>query len=265
MKWGTLLLVSVLWCSTALAAAPEQLVAESGKLLRDSQAQEAIRRLEAAADDGIEHPDLSFNRGLAYMSRAGSAAARPGDWGQAAAAFSEALELRPGDVQAERALEESQLAVSRKRAQARAAGVTEPLGLVEKAIYGLHPSLLFILAAIGSLLACVGVVLRLSQKEMRRTAGVISWGLSALLLLPAVALAQARIVLFQGSHVAVVVAEQAHLLDETGRRLKPAESLAESTRVHVGPARHGLVPLVSFGEAKWIRLAQVRRAGPNNP
>lgn len=265
MRWATLFLVLGLWTSPGLAASPEELVAQSAQLLRDSKAQEAIRQLEAAADDGVKQADLSFNRGLAYMSRAGSAAARPGDLGQAAAAFSETLELRPDDHQAERALEEVQLSVSRKRARARAAGVSEPLGLLEKAIYGLNPILLFVIAAFASLLGCVGVLLRLSRKEMQRTAGVISWGLSALLLVPSVALALTRNALFADSSVAVVVAEQAPLLDETGRRLKPAQSLAETTRVYIGPARHGLVPLVSLGETKWIRLGQLRRTSSNNP
>ena len=65
---------------------------------------EAIAELESLADRGFVHADASFNRGLAYVGRARSLQAEPGDLGRAAAALSETLALRPDDEEAEQAL-----------------------------------------------------------------------------------------------------------------------------------------------------------------
>ena len=50
---------------------------------------EAIDQLELWSDQGVVHPDLSFDRGVSYLGRAESSAKRPRDLGQAVAAFVE--------------------------------------------------------------------------------------------------------------------------------------------------------------------------------
>ena len=259
--WG---LVMLLWTSSfAWAGGPESAelaaaVHSSAEQLRDERPQEAIRELEAFADSGMLHPELSFNRGLAYMRRAGSAAGQSGDYGQAAAGFAETLLQRPDDAEAVRALEEAQLAVSRKRAQGDGAAVTEPLGLFEKALDSLNVTLLLSLAIAGCLLSVVGIVLQRAKRESRRTAGVITLGIGLLILVPSVALAQFRDHLFDDAEVAVVIAAQAPVFDESGKRMPQVAALQESTVVHIGSAQRGMVPLVGWGSKKWIRLGQLR-------
>lgn len=230
----------------------------SAEHLENERPQEAIRELEAFADSGMLHPELSFNRGLGYMSRAASSAGQPGDYGQAAAGFAETLLDRPDDAEALRGLEEAQLAVSRKRAQGAGAAVTEPLGLFEKALDSVSPLLFLGLAILGSLLTCTGIVLRRSDREVRRTAGTITWGIGVLLLVPGFGLAKLQNSLFQNSEVAVVISAQAPLYDDAGKRILDAPALQESTVVHIGPAMQGLAPLVGLGSQKWIRTGQLR-------
>src|SRR6185295_19429059 len=61
---------------------------------------EVIDQLEQWSDQGLVHPTLSFDRGVAYLGRAESSAHKPSDLGQAAAAFEEALALDPSDDEA---------------------------------------------------------------------------------------------------------------------------------------------------------------------
>src|SRR5262245_25063525 len=62
---------------------------------------DAIDLFESLADRGFVHPDASFDRAVAYVERARTPNARPGDLGRAVAALEETLLLRPGDPDAE--------------------------------------------------------------------------------------------------------------------------------------------------------------------
>jgi tetratricopeptide (TPR) repeat protein len=77
----------------------------------------AIDHFEAYADRSPSHPDASYNRGLAYLLRVRANAERAGDLGRAAAAFAETLAMRPGDDDAEHALELVHGEVARRRAR----------------------------------------------------------------------------------------------------------------------------------------------------
>src|SRR5690349_20733516 len=94
-------LVLSLMAGPALAD-PGATLKTSAEQLEGGQVEAVITNLERAADEGQHHPDLSFNRGLAYLRRSGTASERPGDLGQAAAAFAETLAQRPADAEAQR-------------------------------------------------------------------------------------------------------------------------------------------------------------------
>src|SRR4051794_40162999 len=71
------------------------LFAEGVAALERGAVTEAVDRFELLADRGFVHPDASFDRAAAYVERARSAQAQPGDLGRAAAALAEVLELAP--------------------------------------------------------------------------------------------------------------------------------------------------------------------------
>ena len=81
----------------ALAESPDELFRMGANALSEGKFEDAIDEFEAFADQGKPQPDASYNRGLAYLLRVRSGAAKPGDLGRAAAAFEEALSLRPDD------------------------------------------------------------------------------------------------------------------------------------------------------------------------
>ena len=109
--WWSALVAATLASSVAAESRGDAASSEHDRFATGVQAlqrgafDQAIDEFELLADRGFTHPDASFNRGVAYVARARSSEARTGDLGRAAAGFSEALTLRPGDAVAERALQ----------------------------------------------------------------------------------------------------------------------------------------------------------------
>lgn len=273
LPWvGALLCAASLWTSTA-GAEPEHpdlhaqramsaIVERTAESIEAGRIEEALSLLEGAADRGLLHPDLSFNRGLAYTRRAESPLARPGDLGQAAAGFAEARSLRPADAEAERGLEEAQLAVARRDAKGASAdgsaSMGAPLGLLERALLWMSPAILFGLSAFGSALATGGLIFRRAGREGLRVAAGVAWPIGLLVCVPTVGLSAAREALFSPARAAVVVVREAPWVDATGRRLPGERALAESTLVYVGPPERGMVSHVDGLEGRYLRADQLR-------
>lgn len=118
---------------------------------------EAIDQLELWSDQGIVHPDLSFNRGVSYLGRAESSAKRPADLGQAAAAFQEALHLDPADDEAALALERIRAEIAERRAKTEGAGVVARPRLLRALLGLVGENVWAILAVVGSLLLSLGL------------------------------------------------------------------------------------------------------------
>lgn len=218
----------------------------------------AIARLESAADGGSVHPDAAFTRGVAYLRRALSERAQPGDHGQAAAAFRETLLLRPQDGEAELALEQTRLAVARRSANVEEQ-LLDTLGLGERVLLSLSPWLLFWLSALASSLATVGLAMfRLGRGSLRRVGGSIA-GISALVLAVSAPLTWLSDSTATTLELGIVVAPHAPLLDESGRATKGVSPLREGTEVRIVEHRGPLLRL-SLGEgSSFVRAEQIRR------
>ncbi len=238
-------------------ATPGAELAASAQALEDGRPSEAIARLEQLADLGHLHPDLSYNRGLAYFLRAEGSTPELGDFGQAAAGFAEAVQARPKDEVAARALEEVQMSAARKRA-GQENTVTDPLGLVERVVLALHPLALFAVAVMGSVTASVGLALFGRDNPAHRTISILALAVGCLALGFGFGSELLRRSLETEHRVAVVTAGKAQLLDASGKPLGGEPALLETTVVHLAKPEHGLAPLLSLGPKKWIRLSQVR-------
>lgn len=258
----TLAATGLLLSLSQLASAdPAATLKSSAEQLAAGQIEAVITSLERAADEGQHHPDLSFNRGLGYLRRLGTAAERPGDLGQAAAAFAETLAQRPADAEAARGLEETQLQVARRNSRGKHKEVTQvgaSLGLLERALLSMSPAALFWLSAGASLVMLLGSLLRFALSETRRLVGTIALSVGALLLVPGTAAYFARDGLFRDAKLAVVISAQAELVDESGRRVTGQPPLAESTLVYVRGPERGLLRLVSLGTPQYVSMSQVR-------
>jgi hypothetical protein len=222
---------------------------------------EAIDRLELLADRGFVHPDASFNRAVAYLGRARSPQREAGDLGRAAQALSETLALRPSDAQAETLLDAVRSEIGKKRARTGGANlVARPR--ITRAITGLLPEAAWgVIAALGSLSLALGFALRFRSKE-HGVPAALAVGIGAFLLVLGGALGFAARNFRRTSKPAVVVVEEARLLDESGRPLqgRAADShvVPEGADVVLLERRAGLARIEWGTTDGWVVGGQVR-------
>ena len=241
----------------------DQLFSAGTRALAQGSTDDAIDQFELLADRGFVHPDASFNRGVAYVTRARSSAPKNGDLGRAAAALAEALELRPSDSEAEHALERIRAEISRRRARAGSDPVVVKPSLL-RATVGLLPEQVYAVTAFaGSLLLTLALALRaiLRSERLRLSAAVAGFVGGGLLLLGGVLGLAAR-ELRKNAEPAVVVVGEARLLDEGGTPLtaKQVEHVAvpEGASVYVR-ARQGRLAKVEWGSIQgWVPQDQLR-------
>ncbi len=219
---------------------------------------EAIFEAEAAADQGVVSSDLSFNRGLAYLGRAKTSLAVSGDLAQASAGFAESLQLRPGDAEAARGLEQARLLIAQDRSQKDTSPDSSNLGILERVLLAIAPLVLALLAALGSLVLSLGLVFFVGRNESRRTAGAIMTLVGSLFLVPSAALAGARASLFAEARTAVVIADSAEVVDDAGKKIALRPAFRKGTLLYLGPSDRGAAPLVGIGETGFVPLARVR-------
>ncbi|MBN2193501.1 MAG: hypothetical protein JW751_11860 [Polyangiaceae bacterium] len=229
---------------------PAQAFVEAATALERGAFDDAIDRFEALADSGFVHPDASFDRAAAYLARAVSPQARPGDLGQVVAGLSEVLQLRPGDREAAQALVRvrEEIANRRLRAGLEPAVVTVALG---RAVVGLLDEVVWlVLAGLGSLVLALGLAVRAVFRPgpVRLGAGVaasVGAGLFAVATAFAVSAGQYR----RSSTPAVVVAAQARLLTADGRPLQPQAAKER----HVA-APEGATVFVTARQGRWLAI-----------
>jgi hypothetical protein len=251
---------AVLLAPQARAEEPDQAIAlrTAAAEIAEGQLDVAIGRLEALADGGQVHPDAAFSRGVAYLRRALSDRGQPGDYGQAAAGFREALLLRPSDGEAALALEQTRLSVARRSAN-QGEQILDTLGLGERVLLAIDPWVSFWLAMVAGALTTLGLVLRRFGGGATHSAGSLMAGVAGVVLVVCVPLTWFAERTASTLDLAIVIAERAPLLDDSGRARKGLSPLREGTEVRVLESRGPLLRL-SLGEGtSFIVAHQVRR------
>lgn len=252
--------LTLLALALSLGAAPA--FAEASDAARDfaaaSQAlkrgafTEAIDTLELLADRGFVHPDASFDRAVAYVERARSSAAAPGDLGRAAAALSEVLILRPNDEEAEAGLTRIRAEIARRHAREGTAPVMARESLARAATSLQDENVWASVALFGSLLLALGLGLRRFVKATSAAlAGAIGIGLGAVLLIAGAALTAGARHFRLRSSPAVIVADEARLLDETGKPLTQRRGSADSVSIPEGASVYVLERRESLYRVEW--------------
>jgi hypothetical protein len=222
---------------------------------------EAVDRLELLADRGFVHPDASFNRAVAYLGRARSPQRQTGDLGRAAQGLSETLALRSSDAQAQALLDAVRAEIGKKRARSGGANlVARPR--IARAIAGVLPETVWgFVAALGSLSLAAGIALRFRTKE-HGVPGALAVGIGAFLLVLGGVLGFAARQFRRTSTPAVVVVDEARLLDESGRPLqgRTADShvVPEGADVILLERRAGLARIEWGSTEGWVVGGQVR-------
>jgi hypothetical protein len=266
MTWRAFLLslvvCFVVYAPAAHADSPsdDALFVEGVEALDKGAWDDAIDRFELLSDRGFVHPDASYDRALAYVRRAGTRSARPGDLGRASAALSETLLARPDDAAADQALDRVRQEITRRRAQRRIAPVDQRPSLGWAVVELLPESTWSLLALVGAAALSFGLVLRLFVRaSSARLAGVIVASLGGTLLVMTAALA--GLSRYERLHrlPAVVIAEEARLLTETGSAISGQGSvLPEGAAVRIVD-RQGTLARVEWGTLDgWVSLGQLR-------
>jgi hypothetical protein len=269
---AALLLAAALPCASPRSAGAQEPLELDAVMARVNAAcdrgafSEAIDQLEALSDRGVVHPSVSFNRGVVYVRRAESPNKQRTDLGQAAAAFQEAAELDPSDTEASALLERVREQISERRASrsadplmARPRLVRAVLGLIGEDVWAS-------VALLGSLALTVGLALRLwtRSRSAHLSAGVVSAiGLVFLALGGGMAAAARQLRL--STVAAVVITEQAQLLDAGGRPVSAASHrdvgnmIPEGSAVYIKETR-GPLAFVEWGDLDaWVNLRELRR------
>lgn len=225
---------------------------------------EAVDRLELLADRGFVHPDASYNRAIAYLGRARSTQRENGDLGRAAQALSETLALRPSDEQAESLLDAVRSEIGRKRARTGGANLVARPRLA-RAIADLLPETVWgVLSALGSLSLAAGIALRFRTRE-HGVPGALAIGIGALLLVITGGLGYTARHFRRTSTPAVVVVDEARLLDASGRplqgRVAEGNVVPEGADVVLLERRAGLARIEWGSSEGWVVGGQVREIG----
>ncbi len=243
--------------ANALASTPEQLFRKGTDSLAEGRFENAIDFFEAFADQGMSHPDASYNRGLAYLMRIRAGADRPGDLGRAAAAFQEALLLRSGDDAAEHALELVHAEVARRRARGgKDLVMVRPT--LDRVIVNLASERTWgIAAVVASILLAIGLVMRDRKRGRIHLAGTLIAPTAILALLALLPLYYGARYLRQNTTTGVLVVREAYMTDKGGAS-QGGEPIPEATTLELGK-RHGRYVHVRWGSAEgWIPASAVR-------
>lgn len=238
----------------------DELFAKAAESIEQGAYDDAIDRLELLADRGFVHPDASYDRGMAYSRRAQVSRARPGDFGRAAAALSEALLLRPDDEAADAALDRVRHEILRRRARAGAKEIDLKPSLGLAVVGLLDESTWAGLAAFGSLALSIGLLSRLAFRGARiRLGGVVAGSLGGLILLMAstgAAFARYARVTYRP---AVIVVDEARLVDESGATISGVGSVVPEGATVLVVEQNGQRARIEWGTMSgWLSLGQIR-------
>ncbi len=246
--------------ATAQAEAPEAVFKRGAEALHKGEYGAAIDAFESLADQGFTHPDASYDRGLAYVMRVRAHADRPGDLGRAAAAFEETLLLRPGDRDADTALDHVRAEVTRRRSRKSKDEVAVRPSL-DRLVVGLASEQVWGLSALAaSLLFAAGLVLW-RRKGRPHLVGAVLAPTAAVALLMFIPLTWGAHHLRVTTRPGVVVATEVPLEDDNGKP-RPNETIPEAAAVETGERRGGSIHVRWGSSEGWVPATSVRLIGP---
>jgi hypothetical protein len=248
----------------------EAVVREALSAVQRGSFDEAVDELELLADQGFVHRDASLARAYAYLERARSRAARPGDLGSSVAALEEARWIGPEEASVEPALERIRSEIARRRAREASTELVQRPAL-GRAITGLLPEDTWaIIAGLGSLLLTAGLFARRFVKGRgAEIAGAVGIVTGFVLFTTCGALAAVARHYRTSTRPAVVVANEARWLEADGRpaarRGRDSNVIPEGALVYVTEEREGRLR-VEWGSLEgWVNASQLRLLATERP
>jgi hypothetical protein len=249
---------------TLLDADSKALFSNATSAIKSGAPNEAIAQLELLADRGVLHPDVSFNRAVAYLHRSRTPRAQPGDMGRAVAALEETLTLRASDAQAEAALEKVQSELSRERSR-RGAQSLMARPTISRALVRLLPENFW--AAVGlfsSGFCTLGLLIAgLSASPRRRFIGKVLASITGVLGILSCTTLYAAEQLRHQVDTGVVIATEARLRDAAGMPLstgiaRDTASVPEGALVDISRINDRYCEVL-WGETKaWVQTSELQ-------
>ena len=257
--YGAALVAAALLASgTASAQTDAELFEQGVAALRQENYEQAITVFETLADRGMAHPDVTYDRGLAYLGRVRVKQERPGDLGRAAAAFEETVRLRRGDDEARAALQLVRAEVIRRGARSGASDQV-PRPSFARTLVGAAPEAVWAwLALIGSVCGAIGLVLRKAKRPAARLTGMIQAPIGLAVLVVFAGLTAGARHVRRTSVPAVVVVPEARIVDESGIALPSEPPIAEATLVEVTQRKAGLAKVRYGQRVCWTHASSLR-------
>jgi hypothetical protein len=256
--FGMIAWVAVLGLTLGTArATPQQDERFKGAVasLSAGKPEQAILALEALRDDGIDDASVSFDLGLAYLSRA-RIAESPGDLGRAVFSFEEARSLTKSDVlRAEciRLAGEVRSVIAKRRARLGQPTDMEEAPPPSRAFSTILPEETWAtIAIVCAGLLFVGLVLRdRTSARAKVAASIVAAGSGLVMVISGAATSQRKADRLSLEE-AIVVADEVRPTDEKHIVLSDAPALAAGTRVRVLDRRAGYAEVRTHGTVAWI-------------
>jgi hypothetical protein len=236
----------------------EKIFSDGVAALHQGDHAQAIALFEALADRGVGHPDVTYDRGIAYLARVRAKAERPGDLGRAAAAFEETLHLRPGDEDASIALDAVRAEVARRRARKAGEAEMEARPSLDRIVVELAPEAAWAYGAlVASLVLTIGLILRRIRRGPLHLTGVIAVPVGAVFLVLFAPLAARARHMRAATYPAVVIVPEARMLDDQGVPTT-GEPIPEAARVDVVDRKGALAEIRHGTREGWTHASSLR-------
>ena len=237
---------------------------ESGvKAFESGKPADAIADFEALADRGVVRPELSFDRGLAYVERVRAGGGLPGDLGRAAHGFEETRQMAHDPElrhDAEAALKLIRTEIARRQARSGAATELDEGMLLDREAIGMFSENTWAAAAAAmSLLLTMALVVRGRSKDTHtKLAATVTMGAAFVLgLLSVGAVFRARDVRLH-EKLGVIVTESARVTDDHHVVIPGAKSIPEAARVVIDESQGGWAHVRWGAVAGWLPITTVR-------
>jgi hypothetical protein len=223
--------------------------------LSANKPQEAIAQLEALRDEGVEDAAVSFDLGLAYLSRA-KIQESPGDLGRAVHAFEEARVLTSdSNLRAEctHLSGEVRSIVAKRRARVGLSTDMEEAPPPGRAFANVLPEATWaVLGLGGSALLLLALFVRWKGRGRARIAASIAAAAGAVVAIVSGFSAHERKVARETQEDGIVVADEVRPTDEKHIVLTDAPSLAAGMRVAIEERRAGYARVRAHKVSAWV-------------
>ena len=243
----------------------DELFQRAATALEGAAPELAIRNLELLLDRGKVGVNASYNLASAYLRRASTEAAQPGDLGRAVAALEQGHLLQPTETEMQSLATRVRVTILRERSQLGRSPVQIEPSLGHALTSLMNENSWVHMALAGALALAAGLAAMIwSRASTARLSGAISSVMGTLCLLAGTAGALSAREFRLHTEVAVVITTEARALDEQGRSAQVGQgprqqsSIPEGSRVYIQERIGNLTRVLWGSDETWLHANALR-------